>query len=505
MALTYILTAGICTIFTASLTIAYNSRKRTKLLKAQSESFQRQITEIEEEKDKLIDDFENLKKIAYYDEFTGLENLTKFSINLKSILEENPDSNYALLVFEISNLRQINIMYGPEEGDKIITYVADTLVDKLGNSYNYAKLKDNMYAIVSSCDEDDEPTSLAALLSDILKHYSSNIIIDLAFGIYKIVDKSMEISQMIACAELPKRTINKDSTVNYAFYTEELHQKMINDKQMGKDMNYALEHNQFVTYLQPIVNLRNHQIVAAESLVRWNHPEKGILSPFQFIPLFERNNFIIKLDHYVWRDSCKTIRHWIDNNIEPIPVSINISPIHFSHPGFVDKLISLTTQFKISPMYLKLEFTEITFSDSNTDVKAILEKLANAGFPICVDNFGSFNSPINIIKDYPVDEIKLDRKFLNNALPTENGLTIIRYINAMVKELDKNVIAEGVETIEQANNLLQIGCDFAQGFFFAKPIPLREFDELRAKVLKSNYTPSVVYPTFNDDNDNLLP
>lgn len=505
MDLTYILTATVCSFAATSLTMLYNSKKRTRLLKAQSEDFQQKLSDVNNEKEQVEKEFEELKTIAYYDELTGLENLTKFNIELKNLLNENPDSNYALLVFEISNLREINIMYGPEEGDKIITYVADTLIDKLGDSYTYAKLKDNMYAIVSSCDEDDEPTSLADLLSDILRNYSSNIIINLAFGIYKILDKSMDVSQMIACAELPKRTITKDSEPNYAFYTEELHQKLINDKQMGKDMNYALEHNQFVTYLQPIVNLRNHQIVAAESLVRWNHPEKGILSPFQFIPLFERNNFIIKLDHYVWRDSCKTIRHWMDNNIEPLPVSINISPIHFSHPGFVDKLLSLTSQFKVSPQYLKLEFAEITFSENNADIKKNLERLADAGFPICVDNFGSFNSPINIIKDFPVDEIKLDRKFLNNALPTENGLTIIRYINAMAKELNKNVIAEGVETIEQANNLLQIGCDFAQGFFFTKPIPLREFDELRAKVLSANYTPSVVYPTFNDDGENLLP
>lgn len=505
MALTYVITAAACTVLASGLTTLYTSKKRVRLLKAQSEDFQQKINEVIDEKKQVEDEFEQLKTIAYYDELTGLENLTKFNIELKKLLEENPDSNYALLVFEISNLRQINVMYGPEEGDKIITYVADTLTDKLGNSYNYAKLKDNMYAIVSSCDEDDEPTSLADLLSDILKNYSSNIFINLAFGIYKIVDKTMDVSQMIACAELPKRTITKDSEVNYAFYTEELHQKMINDKQMGKDMNYALEHNQFLTYLQPIVNLRNHQIVAAESLVRWNHPEKGVLSPFQFIPLFERNNFIIKLDHYVWRDSCKTIRHWIDNNIEPIPVSINISPIHFSHPGFVNKLISLTQQFKISPKYLKLEFNEIAFSDNNPDIKKNLEQLAEAGFMICVDNYGSFNSPINIIKDFPIDEIKLDRKFLNSCLPTENGLTIVRYINAMAKELDKNVIAEGVETIEQANNLLQIGCDFAQGFFFAKPIPLREFDEMRAKILSSNYTPSMVYPTFRDGEGNLLP
>lgn len=196
MALTYVITAAACTVLASGLTTLYTSKKRVRLLKAQSEDFQQKINEVIDEKKQVEDEFEQLKTIAYYDELTGLENLTKFNIELKKLLEENPDSNYALLVFEISNLRQINVMYGPEEGDKIITYVADTLTDKLGNSYNYAKLKDNMYAIVSSCDEDDEPTSLADLLSDILKNYSSNIFINLAFGIYKIVDKTMDVSQM---------------------------------------------------------------------------------------------------------------------------------------------------------------------------------------------------------------------------------------------------------------------------------------------------------------------
>jgi diguanylate cyclase (GGDEF)-like protein len=501
----YIMAAVGCCLGGGILATALNLNKRKRLLKAQLNDFQEKINEVQKEKEGIISDFEDLKSIAYYDELTGLENQTKFIIELRKLLDENPESNYALLVFEISNLRQINVMYGNEEGDKVITYVADTLIDKLGNTYIYAKIKDNTYAIISSCDEDDEPTSLAELLSDILRQYSSNIVINLSFGIYKIIDKSLDIPTMIYNAELPKRTITKDSELNYAFYTDELHQKIIDDKLMGDTMNYALEHHQFTTYLQPIVNLRNHQIVAAESLVRWNHPEKGILSPFQFIPLFERNNFIIKLDHYVWADACKTIRHWMDNNIEPIPVSINISPIHFSHPGFVTKLIALTEQFRISPQYLKLEFGEIAFSETDVDRKRILEQLADAGFPICVDNFGSFNSPINILKDLPIGELKLDRRFLNNSLPTEEGLTIVRYLNAMAKELNKNVIAEGVETIEQANNLLQIGCDFAQGFFFAKPIPLREFDELRASVIKSNYTPSVVYPSFTDNNESLLP
>lgn len=496
--------AGGC-LATYWLTSLYNSKKRVRLLKAQSDELNRQIDDINSDKSDVEHDFEKLKELAYYDSMTSLPNTTKFNIDVKNLLNENPEANYALMVFEISNLKKINVMYGLGESDKVKKYVADTLIDKLGDAYIYAIINDTMYAIISSCDEDDEPTGLAELLSDYLAHYSSNIKIELQFGIYRITDPSIETDQMITLAELSKRTVKKDSDINYAFYTKELDDRLKEDKQMGAEMDYALEHRQFVTFLQPMVNLRNHQITSAEALVRWDHPEKGIMSPFKFMPLFETNNFIIKLDHYVWADSCKTIRHWIDNNIEPIPISINISPVHFSHPGFVDKLISLTEQFRISPQYIQLEFPERAFSDTNEEIKHELSRLSEAGFPICIDNFGSYHSPINLLRDLPVNMIKLDRKFLNDSIPTETGLTLVRYVIAMVKELDKDIIAEGVENLEQANNLLEIGCDNAQGFFFAKPIPLREFDELRAKVLKANYTPSIVYPTLKENSESLLP
>ena len=344
----YIAVAAGTALVSVTSTTLYNSKKRIRLLKAQKDDFDSQLQTVENDKDNITNDYEALQNLAYYDELTGLPNTTKFTIELKRELSENPEANYAMMVFEISNLNRINVMYGLSENDKVKKFVADTLMDKLGQSYIYGVIHDEIYAIISSCDEDDEPEGLAELLSNYLKNYSNNVSIELQFGIYKIVDKSMPIDQMINLAELSKRTIKKDSDVNYAFYTKELDDRLKEDKQMGAEMDYALKHRQFVTFLQPMVNLRNHQIISAEALVRWNHPEKGILSPYAFMPLFETNNFIIKLDHYVWEDACKTIRHWMDNNMNPIPISINISPIHFSHPGFVDKLKSLVNKFRIS-------------------------------------------------------------------------------------------------------------------------------------------------------------
>lgn len=505
MIYTYIAVAAASSLVVFCSTTIYNSKKRIRLLKAQKNDYENKLSSVNEEKSNVENEFEDLKNLAYYDNMTGLPNSMKFATDLKNELADNPEANYALMVFNLCNLNRINVMYGLEESDKVKRFVADTLIDKLGNSYIYGCINDELYAIVSSCDEEDEPTGLAEILSEYLTNYSSNISLELQFGIYKIVNRDMDVDQMINLAELSKRTIKPNDEVNYAFYTKELDDRLREDKQMGAEMDYALAHRQFVTFLQPMVNLRNHQIISAEALVRWDHPEKGILSPYRFMPLFETNNFIIKLDHYVWEDSCKTIRHWIDNNIDPIPVSINISPIHFSHPGFVDKLIALTNQYRINPKYIQLEFPERAFSDTTAEIKTAINRLSEAGFPICIDNFGSYHSPVNLLRDLPIDMIKLDRKFLNDSIPTETGLTLVRYVIAMVKELDKDIIAEGVETNDQANNLLEIGCDNAQGFFFAKPIPLREFDELRAKVLNSNYTPSVIYPSISDSPEALLP
>ena len=446
-----------------------------------------------------------LEKIAYTDPITGLDNMVKFSIDCKETIEKNPQASYGIIIFEIDNLSKINISYGLEESDKVRCYVADSLRDILKSYYIYGRVHEQLYAIMSYYDEDDELINITNIISENIKDYSANFQVHMSFGIYKVEDNRANISEMINLAELAKRTINKHSESNYAFYNKELERRMIEDDEMGKEMNYALEHHQFIMYMQPMINLRTHEIIGAEALVRWNHPARGILSPFSFLPLFETNNFIIKLDHYIWDDAFKTIRHWIDNNVKPIPISINISPIHFDHPGFADTLDNLAVKYKIPKNMITLEFPERAFSETTDEIIKVLERLDESGFPICIDNFGCYHSPINLLKKLPVSIIKLDRKFLLDSVNNENGMTILRYLNAMTKELDKSVIAEGVETVEQANNLSEFGCDYAQGFFFSKPLPLREFDEFHKRISSRSYIPPVSYPTFKNAGNDMLP
>lgn len=447
-----------------------------------------------------------LEKNAYYDMVTGLMNMTKFSMECDRFINTMPGAFFGIIVFEVENLDRIRLLYGLAECDKVRKYIADSLNEILNYAYIYGRVHEDLFAVFACYDEEDELPNIVSLLTENIHSYAKNVNLTLHFGIYNMDDNIIPTSQAIYMAELAKRTVAKNNSgENYAFFTEALEERLVEDNQMSEEMNNALDRKQFVMYMQPMVNLRTHEIIGAEALVRWEHPTKGVLSPFRFLPLFEANNFIIKMDHYIWREAFKTIRHWIDNKIDPIPISINISPIHFEHPRFIETLCNYAEQFRIPKNMIELEIPERIFADATENIDRILKELHEEGFILCIDNFGSYHSPINALKEAPVSVIKLDRKFLNNNLSTTEGLTLVRYLYAMAKELGMQIVAEGVENIEQANDLNELGCDYAQGFFFAKPMTLRDFDAFHKEIIKNKYMPAVVYPSFDDVNKDLLP
>ncbi|MDD3368588.1 MAG: EAL domain-containing protein [Lachnospiraceae bacterium] len=297
---------------------------------------------------------------------------------------------------------------------------------------------------------------------------------------------------------MAQRSAPKDKTDNYAEFNEELGRKFAENRKMCTEMEQALDERKFVMYLQPMVDLHIYQIYSAEALVRWEHPERGLLSPYAFLPVFENTNLMLKLDYYMWEEACKTIRRWIDNKLEPLPVMVNISPIHLNSDDFIKVLSKLLSRYKLHKDQLVLELPERALTSGGSDVPAHVKKLHDEGFILSIDNFGSQSSPVNLLRDLPVSMVKLDRKFLTDNSKSEEGLTILRYLIAMAKELDLTVITEGVETMEQANFLTEIGCDIAQGFFFSKPVNLRDFDQLNKKITRQGFNPGEYYPTFTD-------
>lgn len=450
-----------------------------------------------EETDASNERLRELRSIAYTNATTNIWNIDYFMEKSRAALDAAPDTPFTLVAFNILNIGKINQLFGPTEGDNAVYFTAQALRKATGRQI-YAQVYSNLFCILFQDEPDEAILTWIQSLTDTLLHYNDNISILPAFGIYHIPDNTVKVMDMINQANLALKFVKEQDEQNYRFFTEELNEQFLTNRRMSGEMEAALENHKFVMYLQPMVDLRSYRIVSAEALVRWDYPGKGILSPYAFLPLFESTSLIQKLDYYMWEEGCKTIRRWIDNKLEPTPITLNISPSLMQNTRFVDYLVELMNRYLIRRDLIILEIPERALANMTEHLSNAINRLHEEGFILCIDNFGSLHSPLNLLKDLPIDRIKLDRTFLAKNAGSKEGLTILRYLIAMAKELDFTVITEGVETQEQVDFLLELGCDIGQGYHFSKPVDLRTFDQMNKSMLNTLYRPDEYYPTFED-------
>ncbi len=454
---------------------------------------------LSEEQKKNRETLESLNKIAYVNPISKIWNLEYFIEQSLELFRKNPAARFTMITFCISNMVSVNKLFGSGEGDKAVVYTASNL-RYIGQRkrFLFAHLYSNLFGLVMDTQSETAIFEVINEITAVMENYTDSFSLEPSFGIYEIADKKEPVLDMINHTMLAQNLIRSGKETNYMFYTEELDQQFRENKKMSMEMEQAMQDHKFLMYLQPMVNLRSFKITSAEALVRWDHPEKGILSPYAFLPLFEGTSLVERLDYYMWEECCKTIRRWIDNKMEPTPISMNISPIHFESPRFIKKLNELTEHYLIDKKLLILELPERGISNASGEVMELIHELHDNGYMLCIDNFGDTYSPLNLLLDLPIDAIKIDRRFLNKNISSEEGLTILRYLIAMALEVGLEVYAEGVETEEQANFLAEIGTCAAQGYFFSKPIDLREFDALNKSMVNLVYKGDEYYPTFED-------
>lgn len=440
-----------------------------------------------------------LNDIAYTNPVTKLGNFDYFISECDKLFEAEPNAQYTMIAFNIRNIGKINQLFGPTEGDNVVIYAAKVL-RKIGqrDRFLFAQIYSNLFGMIVKEESKDTIVSRIEEMTCLLQDYSENFKVESSFGIYYITDLHQPLMEMINACTLAQKFIKDPENCNYMEYSAELETDFKKNLQMSQEMEEAMQQHKFLMYLQPIVDLKTFRIISAEALVRWDYPGKGILSPYAFIPLFESTNLVQKLDYYMWEECLKTIRRWIDNKIEPTPISMNVSPIHFQDTRFITYLNELCEHYLIDKKLLILELPERGISEGSSHIKEIIDTLKANDYTICIDNFGSMHSPLNLFRDYPIDQIKIDRSFLNQNSDSEDGMAILRYLIAMAKEVGLTVITEGVETLKQTNFLSEIGSDAAQGYFFSKPVSIREFDELNHSMLKRVYQSNEYYPTFED-------
>jgi len=319
---------------------------------------------------------------------------------------------------------------------------------------------------------------IEGIAEDIYHHSVKAIQLDgmLSFGICKVEDYKTPIITLCDCASLAKKNIKGNVIHLIAYYDEALRQKGIDDKDIENEMSSALLEHQFEMYLQPKVSICSSDVVGAEALVRWNHPKRGVISPDRFIPLFEQNGFIVKLDYYIWEEAFATIHRWLKEGYTPVPISVNVSRVHIYNMDILTVLVNLSKKYKVPTHYIELELTETTYFNNFDKLSKLVLDLKKEGFTLSIDDFGSGYTSLNMLKDIPIDVIKIDKGFMNEIVGTERGKTVIRYTIAMAKQLNIDVIAEGVEDFSQVEFLYEAGCEIAQGYFYSKPLPIYKFE-----------------------------
>lgn len=420
---------------------------------------------------------EELRYLLEHDALTGLYNRSTFCRKTADFLRQNPNGSYNMVQFDIERFKVINELYGNFMGDRILLLIAEGLQKCLKDKGTYGRLEADHFAVCLPAGT-EELQYVREQMDKSLASVKIEQKINLYYGVYTVEDRDMSVDLMCDRANLALRTVKGNSNRSYAVYNDELHQVVLSEQQLTNSMEEALLQRQFEVYYQPVVDLKTGEVVSAEALVRWNHPEKGMVSPGFFIPFFEHNGFIIKLDAYIREEVCRNIMELGRRGLNCVPVSVNVSRLEFYDPNLCRSIIDLTERYRLEPGMMRLEITESAYTDNPQQLLAAMKELQNYGFQVLMDDFGSGYSSLNMLKDVPADILKMDMKFLENQGISGRGPEILASLVRMAKKLGMHTIAEGIETKEQGDFLRSVGCEYGQGYYYARPMPADAFTNL---------------------------
>lgn len=430
-----------------------------------------------------------LQAVAYTDNVTGYSNWNKFALDCTALLNKNLDKKYAMLIFDIDHFKVINDIYGHQKGNELLKSIAEILHENTNSHYEtFARSSADNFNVLMSYENDSDIIRRIKHLSENVSSLLEDYKIMLSFGIYMISSNLPNISTMSDRATIARLKIKGKTDVLYSFFDESARKTILSENEMENSMENALKNGEFEIYLQPKFSFETEKIVGAEALCRWNRPEKGLIPPDSFIPLFERNGFIRNLDSYMFEKVCFLLSRWgTDHNME-MTISVNLSRVNITTATLVQRLLATVNKYNINPSLVEIEITESAVFEDTQKLIAIMRELQDAGFSVSIDDFGSGYSSLNILKDLPTDTIKMDKGFLDEATDNEKAKLIISSLIQMSKSLGLLTVAEGVETTQQVEFLKNAGCDIAQGYYYAKPMPIEDFEVLYSKINGGNFS-----------------
>jgi len=413
---------------------------------------------------------------ANHDNLTGLYNANYLFKHIITTLSTSTEEYYVVYM-NIKNFKVINDIFGKQFGDRVLIQLAEWLNNNLKGIAIYGRLVGDTFGLFMPISKFDEQLYLDGLSNFIVKYKYISHHICIHLGVYQIHNTNMEISTMFDRAHLSIINVEENYKTVIRYYDDNIRNNLLEEQKIINSFDEAIKQKQIIPYLQPIIDITG-KIVGAEALARWIHPDLGFLSPIKFISIFEKNGMIIELDSYIWDSVCQILDKWKTTNPD-LFISINISPKDFYFTNVVEILKEDIKKYNIDPSKLRIEITETAMMFDSEEKIKIMELLRKEGFIIEMDDFGSGYSSLNLLKDMPVDVLKLDMKFLSDT--SNKSETIIRNVINLSKELDMTALTEGVETQQQYNQLIGIGCSLFQGYYFAKPMPINEFNDFIRK------------------------
>lgn len=412
------------------------------------------------------------------DTLTGLYNREYFFRYAEQYDQFHPEVETDAVIIDINHFRMINERYGKAYGDEVLRSIARLLRESIGEGGGIVSRLEADTFMAYCPHRDDYETLLEKDFSSLTNEDTAKSRVRLRVGVYSCADKSIDIERRIDRAKMAAESMKNSYTRAIGFYDNDLHERELYAEKLIEDFSAALREHQFTVYYQPKFDVRPDTPVlsSAEALVRWIHPELGLISPGVFIPLFEENGLIQRLDAYVWRETARQIRDWKDRLGYSVPVSVNVSRIDMYDPNLPATLQEIIREHGLTGRDFLLEVTESAYTQDSAQIIATVETLRRDGFQIEMDDFGTGYSSLNMISKLPIDALKLDMQFIREAFRAGGNTHIVEVIIGISDYLSVPVIAEGVETAEQLHVLRSLGCDLVQGYFFSKPVPAAEFE-----------------------------
>lgn len=480
-------------------------RERAEQAEQHVHDLQHYVGELERSSEALKESHENFRHAAYHDALTGLPNRNYFLDTLQGLLQkslESSETNFAVLFLDLKSFKTINDSLGHSLGDRLIKNVAKRLSSMVREDDLVGRFSGDKFGIIlTDLLSRDEATGFADRLAKRLaepytldgRQVFTSAKIGIAYG----NSKYPEAEDILRDADIAMYYA-KDNEENYVIFDQRMHIRAVTRLQLETDLRFAIERSEFELFYQPIIGLDTASLVGFEALVRWNHPQRGLVPPNEFIPVSESTGLIVPMTVKILHAACAQIVKWqnTSQNATPLSVAVNLSGKHFGHPALVEQINTVIAETGIDPSSLKLELTESAVMENAETAILMLKQIKKTGVQISIDDFGTGYSSLSYLHRFPIDLLKVDRSFVSAMEENSENGEIVRTVIALAKALNLKVVAEGIESIHQYHQLKVLGCEYGQGYLFSKPLPVSDIERLLAdssrwkNILPSAETPS---------------